>query len=182
VRKYHGYILGVRIEASAFPAFANFVQEGREHGRDATADDDDVGLQQIDDIPEPVGQQIQRFTHHAFRDGVTRGVGLGHHLTGHRLGIAASHFQQNGFRILGQLLARASSDGGARRENLDAAALAARAKRTVGVDAHVAAFGGGPRAAVINAAVEDDSRADTGADGGVKNVAKAASRAPFCFR
>lgn len=78
--------------------------------------------------------------------------------------------------------AGSASDGGTGSQNLNAAMLSAGATRAMVINAHVAAFGSGPRAAVIDAAVEYDSGADSGADGRVKHVTVAPSRAPTSFR
>src|SRR6202030_3415038 len=63
----------------------------------------------------------------------------------------------------------------------DAAALAAAAALPVVVDADVPAFGGASGAPVINALVENNARADAGAERGVEHVAKSDARAPEGF-
>src|SRR5882762_11401259 len=73
-------------------------------------------------------------------------------------------------------------NGGAGAQRFDAAAFSAAAARAVIVNADVAAFRGAPGAAVVDATVENNSRSDSGAEGGVEDVAKSDACAPdgFC--
>src|SRR6202030_4427351 len=67
-------------------------------------------------------------------------------------------------------------------QRLDAAALAAAAYGPVVVDTDVPAFGGAAGASVIDAPVENNSRADAGAERSVEHVAKSDARTPDRFR
>src|SRR5882762_5780108 len=73
-------------------------------------------------------------------------------------------------------------NGGAGAQRFYAAALSAAAARAVIVNADVAAFRGAPGASVVDATVENNSRSDSGAEGGVEDVAKSDACAPdgFC--
>src|SRR6267378_2662158 len=72
-------------------------------------------------------------------------------------------------------------DGRTGAERFYAAALSAAAARAVIVNADVAAFRGAPGATVVDAAVENNSRSDAGAEGGVEDVAKSDACAPDGF-
>ena len=66
-------------------------------------------------------------------------------------------------------------------QGFDAAVFAAGAARTPVVDGHVPALGGASGASVMDLAVQDDARADAGAEGGVEDVGVPSSRAPQDF-
>src|SRR5882762_6283322 len=72
-------------------------------------------------------------------------------------------------------------NGGAGAQRFDAAAFSAAAARAVIVNADVAAFRGAPGASVVDATVENNSRSDAGAEGGVEDVAKSDACAPDGF-
>jgi hypothetical protein len=71
--------------------------------------------------------------------------------------------------VAGEPGPRPAGDVRAGGQRLDATALAAWALGSVKVDGHVPALGGASGAAVVDLPVDDDSRADARAEGGVKN-------------
>src|SRR5690242_14493407 len=140
--------------------------------------DDDVGLEKIDDIAEPVGEQFDRFADNLDGDGILRGRRPCDKLAGDVLRRSSGQVQKRGLGIFLKLLARPPSDCRPGGQKFDAASLAARASRAVKLNSHVAGFGRRSGAPVIDLAVEYDSGADPGADGGVKHVVMTLARAP----
>ena len=67
------------------------------------------------------------------------------------------------------------------RQDFDASAFAAAAKRPTIVDADMAAFAGRAGVAVVDAAIENNAGANAGSDRGIENVAESAGRAPARF-
>src|SRR5690348_1897602 len=60
-RQNKRYLLRPGIQHRAFPLAANFVQVSSKHAGHTSAQDNDVRLEKIDDIAEPVGEQVNCF-------------------------------------------------------------------------------------------------------------------------
>src|SRR5713226_7121246 len=170
------------IEACALPALTNFVQKGREQRRYASADHNYVRFQEIDDVSEPVCQEVQRLSHYFFGDRIACCMSLSNHFAADHRKIATGHFHEERFGILLEFLTCTSGDRRTRRQRFDAAAFPTIAKRTAAVDSEMAAFPRGAGPSMINAAVKNDSCTDTGANACVKDVPIATPRAPLGFR
>src|ERR1035437_5798043 len=108
-------------------------------------------------------------------------MSLSHHFAAYGLNIAARHFPKDGIRILSTFLTCASGDRGTCCQRFDAAAFPAIANRSVDIDPQVPAFPGSACPSMKNAAIEDNSCADSGAHAGVKDVRIATPRAPLRF-
>src|ERR1700737_2886569 len=68
------YVQRGRVDACTAPAFANLIEKGREQGRNPTAHHNDVRFQEIDDVSEPVCQQIQSLAHHFLGGRIARSM------------------------------------------------------------------------------------------------------------
>jgi hypothetical protein len=105
-----------------------------------------------------------------------------HHLAADPLNVASRHFQQDGVPILREFLAGPSGDRGACRQRFDAPMFSAIADRTVPIDPDMPAFRRSACLSVINAAVKNDSGANTCADGGIKDISVTTPCTPLRFR
>src|SRR3981081_1223162 len=179
--KQQGNVQGAQIYACASPALTDLIKEGSEERRNASADHDGVRLQEIDDASEPVGQQLQSLAHYFFGDWIMEGMSPSHHFAAHSLKIAARHLPKDGIWILCKFLTCSAGDRGTRCQRFDAAAFPAIAKRSVDIDPQMPAFRGSASLPVKNAAIENNSCADSGAHGGVKDASIATARPPFRF-
>src|SRR5580700_10896609 len=109
-------------------------------------------------------------------------MGSTHHLTSDVVNTASGQFQDGRAAAGCDLLRGPVGDGGAGSQGFDAAQFAASAARAAIVDGVVTALGCGSRATVIDAVVENNAGADSGADGGVENVSITAPSTPYGFR
>src|SRR5260370_1629059 len=166
----------------AWPALRNFVKKRPEQGRNAPANHKYVRFQEIDNVSEPVRQQVQRLPHHFFGDRITGSMSLYTHFDVYRLNISTGHFHQERLGLPRKLLLGTSGDRRPCRQCFDAAAFPAIAKRTVSIGSEMPSFRGGTRSSMINASVKNDSCTDAGANAGIKDVSVATSRTPLGFR
>src|SRR5580700_3649602 len=106
---------------------------------------------------------------------------MAHHFTGDGVDIPFGKMKnvRAGTLIGGQLSSGSSRYRRPSSQDFDAARLATSASWTVVIDTHMSAFSSSTCPAVINPFIADQASANSGADGGVENAMKAASRAPY---
>src|SRR5258708_12327468 len=132
----------------------------------------------IDNVSEPVRQQVQRLPHHFFGDRVPGSMSLSHHFAVYRLNISTGHFHQERLGIPRKLLLGTSGDRRPCRQCFDAAAFPAIAKRTVSIDSEMPSFRGGTRSSMINASVKNDPFTHPGSNPALKDVSFSTSPTP----
>src|SRR5215469_8315080 len=98
-RQDEGDLVGPGIYNASHPALADVVEERRQHGRDSSAHDNDVWFQQVEDVSQPISEDVEGFVDYFAGHGVAGLPSLVDHFAGHGLNVAARHFQEHGFRV-----------------------------------------------------------------------------------
>src|ERR1035437_4412816 len=161
-------LAGLLIDGPVRQVFRDAFKERAHRLGYSAAHHHDVRLEKVHNVAKPHGQHVS---------------GPGENLGGHGIALAKSLayvFGANLLQAAGQLHnsrragaaqpgLRPPGDVWARGQRLDATALPASAAVSVEVDGHVAALGRATGAPVVDLPVEDDPRADTGAERSVKD-------------
>jgi hypothetical protein len=128
-----------RVYACPSPAFTNLIQKGREERGNTAADHNDVGFQEIDDVPRQYTNRssVSRITSVATG---SPSAWASHYLAADLLKVASRHFQQDRSSDSARVSGAPSGDRGACHQRFDAAMFSAIADRTVPIDPDMSAF------------------------------------------
>jgi|SRR5579859_105723 len=172
------------IFAATRQPLADSLEQRLEHRADATANDDNLRLEQVNDIAKPMRQVFDRLIQNLSGEAISFRKRLPHHFTGHfaRLAVAKGKKNAGIARPLFQLRLRRACNCRTSRERLDASALAASALDSAKIDADVPAFARCSRSSVKDFSIEHNAGADSGSDGCVEDILKSVSCAPDRFR
>src|SRR5579864_393112 len=171
---------GPRIHTPVRKSTLDLLKETSQHCSHAAAHYDDVGIEQVDNVPQPNRQQVDRLLKDFSCHRVARVERLAYVLAGDRTDVSYCQIENclSPQRFRGDFCSRPCADRRARRKDLDAAALATSADRASVVDAHVTAFARRAGLSVIDGAIEDDAGSDPGTDRCVEDVTEAVSSSP----
>src|SRR5581483_3181694 len=158
----------------------------RKHIPDTAAHHYDIGLEKVDDVTEPNGDEICCFFEDLGGEIVASAPCVLDGFAGNGGNVPLNQFEKFAASIVRRgfdTATRAHGDAWARGKKLDASGLtafAARARMVV-VDAHVPAFSRGAGATKIKMAVKKNCGTDAGSDGGVENAIEAGTAPPDGF-
>src|ERR1051325_3447491 len=153
-----------RLERPAFDFAAQRIEQLVARLRDAAADDHDFGIEDVHEARHRGAEQRGRIAHDLERPFVAVVRRLVDDLRGQLREIALHVLRQRRLRARLNAFDRAFGDGRPRRVRFDASVVAALAMPPIGVDAHMAEFGGRVADAAIDVAVDDDAAADARAE------------------
>lgn len=143
---------------------------------DTAAEDDVLGVEEVDDITDGDAGVFGGFFDDFFDQFIAFFEGFAQVTAAEVFEFIAEHVGEDGFLAIFDGFLEAAEDGGAGGEGFEATAVAAAAFGSADLEDHVTDFAGGAVEAGVEVAVEDEAAADAGAEEDADQVARFAAQ------